>query len=161
LGNRPTRGERSRRVWHQSRINRRDAGGTIRRVKRIAALVALVFLVSEEASGELRNMTTCLDVTHDCGLVGKQIDDPVEAMRMLACVQYLRGIFDGIIVSQMATEKLIGKKIMCSPPDGISGEQMANIVVKWVHDHPADQHQTPRLCATVAFREAFPCEGMR
>ena len=67
-------------------------------------------------------------------------------------------MFDGIIVSQIALEETTGRKLMCSPPGGLSGDQMANIVVKWIRDHPAGQHESGRMCAMVAFVKAYPCE---
>jgi len=72
------------------------------------------------------------------------------------CHGYLGGILDAYAVISHSYPQA---KFICLPKAGISGEQTKNIFIKWVKDHPEQQHIAPRTAVLLSLRDAFPCSS--
>jgi hypothetical protein len=54
---------------------------------------------------------------------------------------------------------LLNKKaLFCTPESGITNDQAARVVVKYLREHPERLHEKESLLAMAAFAEAFPCK---
>jgi hypothetical protein len=69
------------------------------------------------------------------------------------CITYVMGISDEL-VSLQATGKL--KKRYCSPAQ-VTGGQLADVVLRSLHDHPERQHLPAASVVSYALIDAFPC----
>ncbi|MFH2045987.1 MAG: Rap1a/Tai family immunity protein [Pseudomonadota bacterium] len=72
------------------------------------------------------------------------------------CVGYLQGMADlNIIYSVVLKDK---KEIFFCIPEGVSHEQKARVIVKYLRDHPNKLHEHECGLVLDALREAFPCK---
>jgi len=71
------------------------------------------------------------------------------------CMAYMAGMLDAYtVISGLYPQA----KFACIPETGISGEQVMNIFIKWVKDHPEKQHIPARTIVLLSLRDAFPCK---
>ena len=78
------------------------------------------------------------------------------------CLGYLFGIADlvkifltkGIFMDVDGVKNQVG--IICLP--GVTGQQLKDVVVKYLRDYPEKRHLQARLIAVDALRKAFPCK---
>jgi hypothetical protein len=69
------------------------------------------------------------------------------------------GFMQGITTANMTYHAMTGKEVLfCLPDEGISNEQAARIVVKYLKDHPEKLHEMEAFIAFDAFRKTFPCK---
>ncbi len=47
---------------------------------------------------------------------------------------------------------------VCIPTERVSLGQLGRVVVKYLKDHPEEEHDAAVVLVVVALREAFPCE---
>ena len=69
------------------------------------------------------------------------------------------GMMQGMKDMNKSYEVLLSKKaLFCTPESGVSNDQAARIVVKYLKEHPEKLHEKESLLAIEAFMEAFPCK---
>jgi hypothetical protein len=72
----------------------------------------------------------------------------------VACIRYLMGIADGIRMADYISKR----QTICIPAQGISGDQVRLVFIKYATDNPAELHESARVSALLAFLKAFPCK---
>lgn len=109
------------------------------------------------------------DILEDCQVKLKVQDaksenmPSSEAFQAGACTGYIKGIDDmeiiyaSIIAGPSASEKEVKKYSLYCLPMGTTNNQMANIIVKYVKDHPDEMNTDANVVVVKAFRAAFPC----
>lgn len=71
------------------------------------------------------------------------------------CIGYIEGIRDGVVF-----EAIGGKaKPIFLIPDKVTSEQLKDVVVKSLKDHPETRHKPAGMLTIFALREAFPPEA--
>ncbi len=119
-----------------------------------AIVFGVVFLVFTSAFAEEKLDSTYL--FQACRAAVKQFDDEKisaeEASDAGFCGGYIIGIADGL---QIAVER---KKVKICVPHGVTGEQTARIVEKYLRENPQELHKPMRTNAIAAFSKAFPCK---
>jgi Rap1a immunity proteins len=98
----------------------------------------------------LRDCTSAIRLAD--GVAGISEDD---VRRAMFCSGYLSGFLDA---HALTTSFNGGKKLFCLPESGISGEQAARVIVKFLQDHPERLHESARILAMIALQMAFPCK---
>lgn len=89
--------------------------------------------------------------------------DPTDAFQMGACTGYIKGfddmeiIYASIIAGPSSSEADVKKYSLYCLPTGTTNVQMANIIVKFIKNHPEELNDDASLAAAKALREAFPC----
>ena len=79
---------------------------------------------------------------------------PLQLMSGTACASYLGGFMDGYLLGVNQAPS----KAICFPSTGISTEEAARIVDKWLRGHPERLHEQDRFLVALAFAQAFPCK---
>lgn len=78
---------------------------------------------------------------------------PSDPSLELACISYVRGVMDGLVVANEA-----GKRgIMFCPPQGYTIEQGRVVIQKFMRDHPEELAESAGAVATTALYVAFRC----
>lgn len=83
-----------------------------------------------------------------------QCIDESEALKMMSfayCIGYITAVAD--VISDYAKSQ--GRN--CFPPM-VTGEQIVDVVKKWLETHPELRHYSAAWGVTRAFSEAFPCK---
>ena len=70
------------------------------------------------------------------------------------CLNYVAGVADMVDVMP----ETAGLAPVCIPPEGVTVGQMGRVVVKYLKNHPEEEHDAAVVLVVVALREAFPCE---
>lgn len=103
-------------------------------------------------------MPTGEDLLEACSATVKQQDgghlSDAELARSFWCVTYLSGFLDAVGL----TSSMYGKPAICLPANGISNDQLARIVTKWLRDNPEHLHESGRMETMIALAKAFPCQ---
>ena len=84
---------------------------------------------------------------------GNQLS-PEEGQLALFCASYVSGFLDGMSLSTSSTKS---NKIVCTPERGITNDQAARILVKYLRSNPEILHQSGRMTFYVALAKSFPC----
>ena len=71
------------------------------------------------------------------------------------CIGYLSGMYDS--AAQIFDLQPIAG-LYCPPSQGIAGDQIIRVVLKFLEDNPEQLHESARSNALIAFSRAFPCE---
>jgi len=80
------------------------------------------------------------------------IETVIESAR---CLGFIGGFTDSMsIVRAMKGDR---NALFCAPKEGISVEQGARLLVKFLEDHPQILHDEARVAVYVALGKAFPC----
>jgi hypothetical protein len=66
------------------------------------------------------------------------------------CFAYLSGVADAL---EMVAPRLTN---ICRPK-GVTIDQMMDVLIDWLEDHPAERHRPAAKLAGLAFAEAWPC----
>jgi hypothetical protein len=131
------------------------------------ALLAQLFLpgslgTSSAAQEAQSQGDTGIDLLHQCddALRMGGGSTTVEIMSGVNCLGYLRGFFDGYVVTEFLDQSRnnFSSSPMCLPDGGISAEQMARIVGKWLTDHPERLNESQKILVMAALVQAFPCK---
>ena len=77
-----------------------------------------------------------------------------ESIEALWCVSYVSGFLDALAVSELMAPV---RKAICLPQRGITTDQAARILVKYLRDNPEKLHQSGRISLFVALAKVFPC----
>ncbi len=78
-----------------------------------------------------------------------------ESLLALYCASYVSGFLDAMSLTVTTTK---GTKIVCTPERGITLDQAARILVKYLRENPETLHQSGRTSLYVALAKAFPCK---
>ena len=93
-----------------------------------------------------------------CGAAVKQSDggqlSPEEGLGALYCASYVSGFLDAMSITTTVTQS---KKVVCTPDHGITNDQAARLLVKYLRENPDTLHQSGRMSLFVALAKAFPC----
>jgi hypothetical protein len=68
-----------------------------------------------------------------------------------ACVIYVMGASDMLDVQQAGSTKV------CVPSVGVTGNQMRDVVVKWLGAHPEQRHASAASLIWLVLKESWPC----
>ncbi len=80
--------------------------------------------------------------------------NPEETVRSMWCIGYVGGFLDGLSVMNWKG----GATKVCLPTGGVTNDQAARIVVKYLRANPETLHQSGRISLLVATAEAFKCK---
>ena len=93
-----------------------------------------------------------------CSAAVKQSDggqlSEQEGLGALYCGSYVGGFLDAMSITTTLAK---GKQFVCTPERGITNDQAARILVKYLRDNPEKLHQSGRMSLYVALANAFPC----
>jgi hypothetical protein len=119
-------------------------------------VICLLFLVSLASSAYASENGE--DLLQKCMAAQKLANgenvQPIDYLKGMYCVGYLQGFTDMV---GMFPPKYKGHKLICFPPQGISGDQAIRIVVKWLKGHPGTLHKSARAEVLIALSKDFPC----
>jgi len=94
-----------------------------------------------------------------CSAAVKQADgtqlSQEESLLALYCASYVSGFLDAMSLTVTTTK---GNKVVCTPERGITNDQAARILVKYLRENPKTLHQSGRMSLYVALAKAFPCK---
>jgi hypothetical protein len=124
-------------------------------MKRILVLLSVLLT----SLGDLNARETGIEFLRGCGATVKQADGVAvtveESIESIWCVGYLSGFADALRLSATFFEPQ--NQGVCLPEKGVSNEQLARVVTKWLKNHPESLHQSGRTEIMLALGEAFPC----
>jgi hypothetical protein len=66
------------------------------------------------------------------------------------CLPYVIGVADAL---EMVSTRLTN---ICRP-GGVTPQQLVDVLISWVWDHPAERHRPAAKLAGLAYAEAWPC----
>lgn len=90
----------------------------------------------------------------NCNVNNPAADTDIKVMMgVLSCVNYMAGIVDAYQLLSGAS----GFMPICLPAGGMTGNQKAMVVYKYVTEHPEDLHETRRVVALLALKTYFAC----
>lgn len=78
----------------------------------------------------------------------------VALVRFAWCISYLEGFRDALT----AGREEVGQRSAPCLPQGVSGQQVLRLVVRWLEDHPAELHNHYRSLTARALRDGLPCK---
>jgi len=121
----------------------------------VSGLLLLAAAVSSPASALEQDGEFFLQ---SCGVAvklsdGQQISDE-ERLRGVFCVAYLSGFLDSLTLSAKFSS---GKKVVCLPERGISNDQAARLLTKYLRDNPEMLHESGRMSFYITLQKTFPC----
>lgn len=70
-----------------------------------------------------------------------------------ACIEYLLGVFDGMMTLQNFT----GAHLLCPGPGGVNGGQLVLIFNKWATQHPETLSEQRAYPVAASIIDAFAC----
>jgi hypothetical protein len=123
--------------------------------------VVLAFLLSfgsgsaagEEAGGRDGNYLLAR-----CSQAIALLDGKSEGWEQLTKATECTAYLDGLVEMNEAYRKVFESSpaIFCAP-EGITGNQAARVVDKYLRDHPERLHESALALSIYSFQEAFPC----
>jgi hypothetical protein len=113
------------------------------------ALVAMALAAAPAQEAEPWLMRTGNDVLETCSAKGTD--------SLIVCVAHIQGVVAGVEVQRALVERKGRPTCGFEVPAGVSGEQMRDVVVKYLRDHPEERHLPGGLMIFMALRGAFPC----
>jgi hypothetical protein len=84
---------------------------------------------------------------------GDQLYQKCQSDPLGACTGYIAGVSDTVDLFQ---ETDITKHAICMS-GGVSAEQMRDVVIKYLRDHPETRDKAAQFLEVRALMEAFPC----
>lgn len=100
------------------------------------------------------------DLLKSCSATVKLSDNiklsAVEASNSSLCIGYLSGFTDSLQLSTHLSGVPVNN--ICLPSEGVSNEQLARVMAKWLKDHPEDLHKSVRIEVLNALSHVFPCK---
>jgi hypothetical protein len=129
-------------------------------MKRLAllALMATVVIPSANAVSAV-SATTLKEWCTGGEFNGTENDRTIFGHRM-ACMSYLQAVADTIDVYQQG--RPVGVRVCVpdgagSPLETVEGPEMRDAFLKYLVNHPADEHLTAASVVYRAFHDAYPC----
>ena len=93
-----------------------------------------------------------------CGAAVKQSDgaqlSQEESLGALYCGSYVSGFLDGMSLAVGSTKS---QRVVCLPERGITNDQAARLLVKYLRENPQTLHQSGRMSLYIALAKSFPC----
>lgn len=93
-----------------------------------------------------------------CGAAVKQSDGgkltQEEGLGAIYCGSYIGGFLDAMSLTTTLNK---GNRIVCVPEQGITNDQAARILVKYLRENPKTLHESGRMSLYIALQKAFPC----
>jgi hypothetical protein len=123
------------------------------KIKGCIVLFFVIVLFSQSAHAE----KTGIDLLRGCTNMIKLVENNQVSVEDATDVFTWNGYISGFLESNQITNT--GKKMtsFCLPDKGITIEQAARIVIRYLKDNPKDLHQSARLCLLLSLQDAFPC----
>ena len=88
---------------------------------------------------------------------GTASDEPKENMVALtACLGVLLGISEAISAIKIFTDE--GHEQYSCMPNGVTSNQLRQVFLKYMHQHPEDWHATAGGLVMAAYRASWPCK---
>src|SRR5262245_572233 len=112
---------------------------------KLLLMVAIAAALIQPALAELREWTGN-DWEADCAAP--------EAYKHLACLEYARGVREGLEVWRMMSRSTA---LVCIPGEVTTG-QIVEVDRKFIKENPEHRHLPIRILLTRAFKVAWPCE---
>ena len=78
---------------------------------------------------------------------GNQMWEMCQSRAVGFCNGYVIGTLDALVTQGLTT---------CTP-DGLTAEQLRDLVVRWLRDHPEKRHLSGTWIVANTLRENFPC----
>lgn len=72
---------------------------------------------------------------------------------MLACLNYLRGVWDGLAASSYGTKITLA----CAGSSGITAGDLREVFLNYADNHPSELHFQSGAVASVAIVKTLPC----
>lgn len=86
---------------------------------------------------------------------GKQISDN-EVVGATFCASYIAGFLDATSLGRAQTG-CASNRAICLPDRGITNDQVARLLVKFLREHPEQLHESGRMSLYIALAKVFPC----
>ncbi len=125
----------------------------------LGLLAALIFFLSnlalaDDGNNLLSQCNTAVNI-----MDGKKLTDDIQGGVDAGNSMYCFGLLEGVINLNKIYEVSLRKNaLFCTPNSTITNGQAARIVVNYLEEHPAMQHE-PDFAVTInALIEAFPCK---
>ena len=115
----------------------------------LAFLLALSFLLSPAAYARDEAIVVSGLQGHD--LLGL-CTSPAGSAELNFCFGYIEGIRDGLVWLAAARKS----KASISIPNGVTKEQLATVIVKYLNSHPERKARAAGILVFVALKQAFP-----
>jgi len=133
-------------------------------MKRLAFLaVAIALALSTHAvSAQAAQEHTGVRLLEECQMALRDDDYIIEhgaLIKATSCLLYIRGVADTL--SLWKDESDVAKAHLLPPaciPDGASNFEMANVVLKYLNDHPNKLHESYSLLVILALQDGYPCQ---
>jgi hypothetical protein len=79
-------------------------------------------------------------------------EEGLKSMLGVGCLMYVGGVTQTLLLN----DETDSNASPC-PGKGVTEEQVTEVVIKWVEDHPADRNLPGPYLVMKALNEAFPC----
>jgi hypothetical protein len=120
-----------------------------------AIVLCLVPLDSDAVTGNELQRSCSVVVER---MAGRQVDEYYKAGH---CIGYLEGFRSGASAersAQLTVTRATPEPLYCVP-DGVTNGQMAQVLMRYFQQHPADLHTDASFLLYFALMDAFPCQG--
>ena len=123
------------------------------------AFVAVVLASFAFPTHSVAQTKTGNDLLNECQVVTESNSDEAALLKGVQCVSYLRGMSQTFNIWQAFNEsrKQANPAPVCVP-NGVSGREMAMVVVKYIKDHPTTMHSPYSAVAFHALADSYPCK---
>jgi hypothetical protein len=122
-----------------------------------AMVLGLVLLATSLIVSVAQTQPNTPEIRRDSGLLAicTNAEPGERSVAAALCTGYLQGVVEGVNFATLGDHN---KLLICRPGD-VTGEQMRNVVVKYLKNHPNEGHQLSVIHATEAFVQAWPCKS--
>ena len=95
-----------------------------------------------------------------CSAVDTKNPNPLEMANNIGCASYVSGYIDGLTNGIEYSEAKTGQKIpklFCLPAE-IEAGQTIRILLKYIRDNPAEDHELTAILLIFSLKKAYPCK---
>ena len=111
------------------------------------AIAAVLVLPIEGEAQNTSAFTSGNEVYSACTSPSSQI------VAVKTCLTYVAGVLDAITMMQ---DEHMARRTVCSAM-GVSIDQVKDVSVRWLANHPEARHHSAASLLLAAFQEAWPC----
>lgn len=123
-------------------------------MNKLALLLFLGFLVTGSSLFAEETYTTGNQLKPACAAhTAVTPPDRGEALKAGVCIGFIDGWLQ---LAMMLKPPLVSQELFC-PPKGVTNQQVIDIVVKYMNDHPEKLHQPAAQILYDAISDSFPC----
>lgn len=128
-------------------------------MKHVCFAVLLLGLFSVNSVALKAQSKTGADLLTQCQVVNKSDPTNPEMMRGIQCATYLEGMSDTFAMWKAFNDnrKQNNPPPACVPA-GVTGRELAMVVVKYLTDNPTLLHSPYSVVAFSALHDSYPCE---